>query len=88
VVSSPTERRVLLVEDSDSDAQLYATMVQELQADTVNNPTVTPTDVDRVSSLDAGLSHLTGTKTTYDVVLLDLNLPDSAGSRHFTALLS
>lgn len=54
-------------------------MVQELQADTVNNPTVTPTDVDRVSSLESGLSHLTGTETTYDVVLLDLNLPDSAG---------
>ena len=54
-------------------------MMQELQADTVNNPTATPTDVDRVSALAAGLSHLTDTEPTYDVVLLDLNLPDSAG---------
>ena len=72
-------RRVLLVEDSDSDAQLYVTMLQELQADPVNNPTATPMAVERVAALEPGLVELTDGEQAYDVVLLDLNLPDSAG---------
>lgn len=75
----PDTRRVLLVEDSDSDAQLYTTMVQELQADTVANPTTTPVEVDRVAALDPGMSELIEGGTEYDVVLLDLNLPDATG---------
>jgi signal transduction histidine kinase len=69
----------LLVEDSDSDAQMYATMLQELQADPVNNPTATPMAVERVAALGPGLAELTDGEQVYDVVLLDLNLPDSAG---------
>lgn len=76
---TPSARRVLLVEDNDSDAQLYAAMLQELQADTVDNPTATPTEVERVTALEPGLAELTDRGQTYDAVLLDLNLPDSTG---------
>ncbi len=76
---TPSARRVLLVEDNDSDAQLYAAMLQELQADTVDNPTATPTKVERVTALEPGLAELTDRGQTYDAVLLDLNLPDSTG---------
>ncbi|MBS3761161.1 MAG: hybrid sensor histidine kinase/response regulator [Halodesulfurarchaeum sp.] len=76
---TPSTRRVLLVEDNDSDAQLYAAMLQELQADMVDNPTATPTEVERVKSLEPGLAELTDREQTYDAVLLDLNLPDSTG---------
>ncbi len=72
-------RHVLLIEDNDSDAQLYAAMLQELQADTVDNPTATPTEVERVGALEPGLAELTDGEQTYDAVLLDLNLPDSTG---------
>jgi signal transduction histidine kinase len=72
-------RRVLLIEDTDSDAQLYAAMLQELQADAVDNPTTHPTEVERVAALEPGLTKLTDKKQSYDVVLLDLNLPDSTG---------
>jgi DNA-binding response OmpR family regulator len=68
-----------LIKDNDSDARLYAAMLQELQADTVDNPTATPTDIERVAALEPGLAELTDREQTYDAVLLDLNLPDSTG---------
>ena len=76
---TPNTRHVLLVEDNDSTAQLYTAMLQELQTDTADNPTTTPTEVKRVPALTPGLAELTDRQQTYDAVLLDLNLPDASG---------
>ena len=68
---------VLLVEDSDSDAQLFSTMVQEIQASASGSPMQMSVEVDRVASLEAGVDRLSAADHAFDVVLLDLNLPDS-----------
>jgi signal transduction histidine kinase len=66
---SPIQVRVLLVEDSDPDADL----VMELLKDRTS-PTF---DLSRVSRLSDALHHLSEQVT--DIVLLDLSLPDSYG---------
>jgi DNA-binding NarL/FixJ family response regulator len=70
------DRSVLLVEDSDADAQLYETMLQELQANAVGGVDQPSVTVDRVGTLGAALDFLSDGPSP-DVVLLDLNLPDS-----------
>jgi len=70
---SPT--RILLVEDSNTDAQLVQGHLQRSDAAFV---------VVRHSTLAEGLAQLT--RADVDVVLLDLNLPDSRGLDTFRAL--
>ena len=60
--------RILLIEDNPGDARLVQEMLKEIPGD------FTLHSVDR---LNAGLDHLR--KNEVDVVMLDLNLPDSSG---------
>lgn len=61
--------KVLLIEDSLGDARLIMEMITEVSSVRVK--------IDHSFRLSAGLDRLAGDK--YDVVLLDLNLPDSFG---------
>ncbi|WP_193309622.1 hybrid sensor histidine kinase/response regulator [Halorubrum halophilum] len=71
------DQSVLLVEDNPSDAQVYRTMLQELQADPLE--AVETTGVDHVESVEAAIDATAASGDPYDAVLLDLNLPDSRG---------
>ena len=64
----PTPTRILLIEDSNTDAQLVQGHLQRSEASLV---------VVRHTNLAAGLAQLA--RADVDVVLLDLNLPDSRG---------
>jgi signal transduction histidine kinase len=70
---------LLLAEDSDSDAALFSTMLQELQASANGGQMALSTQVERVASLEAVVDRLATADQAFDVVLLDLNLPDSTG---------
>ncbi len=61
--------RVLLVEDSPTDADLLAIELEDVASGTF--------EIDTADTLAGGLLRLT--KAAFDVVLLDLNLPDSFG---------
>jgi DNA-binding response OmpR family regulator len=59
--------RVLLIEDNDDDVLLIKDSSKELVM----------TDIIRAGKLEDGISH--SRKDKFDVVLLDLDLPDSCG---------
>lgn len=61
--------KVLLIEDNPSDARLLREMFAEAEG--------TPFELERATRLSAGLKQLA--KGSFDVVLLDLSLPDSQG---------
>jgi phosphoserine phosphatase RsbU/P len=69
--------RVLLIEDNPGDARL----IRELLAESKG----TMFDVQTAGSLAAGLQLLA--QTAYDVLLLDLNLPDSWGNETITSVI-
>lgn len=69
---------VLLIEDNPGDARLIREML-------IDVPTMSFA-VDPVDSLEAGLARLKEKK--YDVILTDLNLPDSSGLATFLAVYS
>ena len=73
--ASPSPTRILLVEDSHTDAQLVQGHLKRSEQAFV---------VVRHTTLAAGLEQLT--RGDIDVVLLDLNLPDSRGLDTFRAL--
>jgi len=68
--------RVLLVEDSSQDADLIREMLIDVDGHTF--------DVERVARLSKGLQRLD--EASFDLVLLDLLLPDSRGVETFTTL--
>ncbi len=61
--------RILLIEDNPGDARLIQEMVQDIHRSDL--------EFEVVDNLRAGLEHLR--QTVYDVILLDLSLPDSSG---------
>lgn len=63
--------RVLLIEDSETDAALLRTHLERAFSGDVT--------VDRVETLAAAVSRLLAAPGAFDVVLLDLTLPDSSG---------
>jgi diguanylate cyclase (GGDEF)-like protein len=65
-----TEIRVLLVEDNPGDARLVEILLSEV--DSFGSFEITP-----AQRLDEALEHLDG--PAFDVILLDLSLPDSSG---------
>lgn len=70
--------RILLVEDNPGDALLVAEMLSEAETDAFR--------VERADSLLAALDLLA--ERDFDVILLDLNLPDSNGMDTFSAMRS
>jgi CheY-like chemotaxis protein len=75
------EIRLLLVEDNDGDALLIGSLIAGAQAGTLLHPTAV---MDRVVRLADAFAPLAG--RAYDVVLLDLGLPDSMGLHGVRAL--
>lgn len=69
---------ILLVEDNPGDAQLICAELEEC-----SSPRFHIKCVDRLSAALASLSHV-----AVDVVLLDLNLPDSTGADTFRTMLT
>ena len=67
--------KVLLVEDNPGDARLVQEMLREFSSDLT---------IDVAERLTSGLEHLTGSDV--DIILLDLNLPDSHGLDTFVQL--
>ncbi len=61
--------RVLMIEDNKSDARLVQAMVSDVGGDRFH--------LEHVSTLGAGLDRLN--TSSFDLILLDLNLPDSVG---------
>ncbi len=72
---SRTPTRILLIEDSNTDALLIRSHLKKADA---------AFDLRREERLDTGLAHLDRGDT--DVVLLDLNLPDSSGLDTFRSV--
>jgi len=70
--------KILLVEDSSSDAMLMEDMLAAVQG--------FPHSIQHVDSLKLSQELLNG--TTYDAIILDLNLPDSKGLKTYTAMRS
>jgi diguanylate cyclase (GGDEF)-like protein len=70
--------KVLLIEDNPVDAQLTQDLLSEWQADRF--------DLVQVSTLSDGLARLS--RERFDVVLLDLSLPDTFGLSTVTQVLS
>jgi serine phosphatase RsbU (regulator of sigma subunit) len=68
-----TLRKILLVEDSDDDAELLRVALRH-----------TPFCVERAERMSAALERLAHAQ--FDIVLLDLSLPDSRGFETFTTL--
>lgn len=71
---TPSVNRVLLVEDNPGDAFLVKTLL--------NRTTLADFDLKSVSSLEAAIAQLKSS-LDWDVILLDLNLPDSMGEETF-----
>ena len=71
-ISTDDELRVLLIEDNPGDATLFE---HHLSADDTDS--FPPARVTHVTDLDAGIDELGG--DSYDIVLLDLGLPESTG---------
>jgi len=67
--------KVLLVEDNPGDARLVQEMLRETGSDLI---------IDVAERLTSGLKHLAGSHV--DIILLDLNLPDSHGLDTFIQL--
>jgi DNA-binding response OmpR family regulator len=70
--------KILLVEDSTSDAMLMEEMLSNVED--------FPHSVQHVESLKQSKEQLEGTK--YDAVILDLSLPDSTGLKTYTTMRS
>ncbi len=70
---TPSQLKVLLVEDADDDAELLKLALRG-----------TPFDIERADRLSVALNWLS--KDRFDVVLLDLSLPDSQGFATFEAV--
>jgi len=70
--------KILLVEDSTSDAMLMEDMLAVVER--------FPHSVEHVDSLKQSQDSLN--RTTYDAIILDLNLPDSKGLKTYTAMRS
>ncbi|NGM68610.1 response regulator [Natronolimnobius sp. AArcel1] len=87
VADRQATQRVLLVEDDPADAQLYQTMLQQLQADSLEAMTAPSVAVEHVETLEAALSTLHDDADGIDVVLLDLNLADSVAFSTLEAVL-
>ena len=71
-----TKTKILLIEDDPGDALLIENMLAKAGRALF--------DMERVDRLSAGLEHLN--KETFDVVLLDLGLPDSQGIDTFRSM--
>lgn len=70
--------RVLLIEDNQGDAHLIQDRLRDASVSTTF-------DVVHVSRLSKGLESLN--TDIFDIILLDLNLPDSKGEKTFTQIL-
>jgi two-component system sensor histidine kinase UhpB len=70
--------KILLVEDSTSDAMLMEDMLARVEG--------FPHSVDHVDSLKEAKAKMSN--TTYDAIILDLNLPDSNGLQTYTTMRS
>jgi DNA-binding response OmpR family regulator len=70
--SRPIE--ILLIEDNPGDARLIQEMLADASAASIVAP---PVMLEHVNMLSVGLERLS--KTSYDIILLDLGLPDSRG---------
>jgi PAS domain S-box-containing protein len=75
-MDSPTPIRVLLIEDNPGDRRLMQELLREVTSVTIQ--------LDYADSLSQGMRYLK--QTSFDVVLLDLFLPDSQGFDTFTQL--
>ncbi len=73
--------RVLLVEDDAGDARLVQIMLDEARLQDWG-PAISTTRVERLSEALAALA-----SDTFDIVLLDLSLPDSSGLNTITSVL-
>ncbi|THE64458.1 response regulator [Salinadaptatus halalkaliphilus] len=85
------EKRLLLVEDDELQARLYRTMLHQ-QTDnwsehSTNDSDEQPATVETADTLEGGLSALEDASEPFAAVLLDLNLPDSAGLETLNAVL-
>lgn len=68
--------RILLVEDNPGDTRLIQEMIREVEAEQF--------EVTHVESLGEALHHVT--KETFEIILLDLGLPDSQGIETFNRM--
>jgi len=85
--TTAADRLVLLVEDNESDADMYQMMLQELQANPYTEDQMETTTVEHESSLGGAMSVLQADGPSPDAILLDLNLPDSRGLKTLDAVL-
>ncbi len=70
--------KILLIEDNDADARLIQEYLAEMQ--------YAPSMLNRVKSLSEGFEALH--KGVYDILLLDLKLPDSSGLATVTSIIN
>lgn len=84
VADAVTPWRVLLVEDDAGDAQLFEDMLEDSARDA--GPPMLVTRVERLAKARDALAAAALT-AAYDVVLLDLSLPDSRGLWTLSAVL-
>ncbi len=69
---------VLLIEDDPGDARLIMEMLAESKSAVFN--------MELANRLSTGLAHLAGGNVDFDVILLDLSLPDSSGIDTFVRI--
>ena len=73
----------LLIEDNLSDVELIQELLSEATADT----TSTQIYIEQEETLLGGMRRYSENKGTFDIILLDLGLPDSQGLETFTKLV-
>ncbi len=77
IATSPRVLRLLLVEDDSADAMFFRALIERAHL---------AYDLHRVSTLAEALGSLTEPGAAFDVILLDLGLPDSTGLEGATRL--